>query len=1140
MVIKHVRFSIFPKLTSEMILGAEILNQIKFEMINEKMVTLGGIYFDTFLGSSCLTTLDTQNFNYGSSILTIEKIELSLPENCLSPNVLVISNISGYPSVSDFSINQLSCELKTRQSLIFNTISLDDATSSVNPAPRLSVETGNVVLSLLSLDLKNFTSPVKISKIELGKNSENFIPKNNSQIKILTNNSELSIDSKNKLSNLLSSYDNLFSVSEDDVGLYVGPPVDISLRDKLAVVPKQRNRKIPFAVQPYVDEYLDKYLNNKIFKELTKGAENASPCHVVKTIKNGVPKFRLTVDYSLLNKFLVSNVYPIPRIRTIISDLSGAKLFTSLDLKHGFWNIKISEKSRKILAFSVGDRQFEPLRLPMGLSASPGIFQAIMKKVMRPCSKFTKVYLDDVLIFSKSEEEHLQHLKSVFEAFRLSGIKLNLSKCLIARKHLKYLGFEITGSGWRILPQRVKEIEKISAPRNLKSLKSFLGALNFVSYNLPELQRILGPLHQIGSKNHKFEWNSEHQNIFERVKEVLRDSVMLNYPSSDPSRTMFLTTDASNTGWAGTLSQLDRFSHERPLGFASGHFKGPAMNYSIKDKEFVSFVNSLNYFEEFLYGTRFVWRTDNQCLNYLQSSLKNLSNLKNQRLIRNLTYINEFSFSTELVKGTSPKILFTDYLSRMKQKSNGSINTLDFSKLWTKNNDLDIIDIVESQGNDSCLKNKESFQKSDYWKNLRQRGLKVLVSDNILLGKFDKSETPKILLPKSLEDDVILMNHLPFHLNQKDLMKNLKEQFYFPKMGEKISSVLKNCLFCSQNKPDKQKVLAKNLTSTPRHPWSEISLDLYGPLPLSSKGNKLILVICCLYSRYVILKALPSKHAIGIVKALDECFSEFGLPLNVLTDNGSEFENFELREYLKNLHIHKQKICPYRPTSNSVIERKMAELGKTIKMLRSEGQDWDENLKIVQYSINMRFNRSLGFSSFEIFLGWRPLLPSLIDFKNDNNIIDSTLQLGVKDRILLKRAIMRDIYAQEFNRKQNLEQTDPKDLPVGQQVLMKTATPVGHSSKLFMNWKGVFVIKKKLDSDTYLVHKIEDPRKGFVVFRDRLKIFGPKISDQIESQEGEGKGSVENNSDTPKLESETTKSKPYNLRKRTGSFTKFF
>ena len=179
---------------------------------------------------------------------------------------------------------------------------------------------------------------------------------------------------------------------------------------------------------------------------------------------------------------------------------------------------------------------------------------------------------------------------------------------------------------------------------------------------------MLDPLHKISGPKSKFTWTETQQKSFEKIKELIENSVLMSYPKEDPSFLMYLSTDSSDTGWGSVLSQIDEKGIERPLGFCSGAWKGSSLRWDIRNKEFHALVNALEYFYEFLFARHFIWRCDNQALAFLKNSLSGQSLKKNQRILRALDFVNNFNFTFELKKGNEPEMALPDYLSRRVEK----------------------------------------------------------------------------------------------------------------------------------------------------------------------------------------------------------------------------------------------------------------------------------------------------------------------------------------------------------------------------------------------------------------------------------------------------------------------------------------
>ena len=278
-----------------------------------------------------------------------------------------------------------------------------------------------------------------------------------------------------------------------------------------------------------------------------------------------------------------------------------------------------------------------------------------------------------------------------------------------------------------------------------------------------------------------------------------------------------------------------------------------------------------------------------------------------------------------------------------------------------------------------------------------------------------------------------------------------------------------------------------------------VQVDLMGPFQQSASGNKYIFAMVDLMTRYTILRAIPNKEAKTIIKVFDDIISLYGCMLSVQSDCGSEFKNNQLQTFFDKLKIAKKFSTPHRPTSNSLVERTNGKILRFLKYFETSGTDWDENLNCVSFAINNSINKHLGMTSHEAFHGWKILFPSFltqnkVSLLNNNDLRD--INYDIARKIGKHRKLLAKLYENELSRKENLV-TEHNDLKVGTHVLFKFDRPVG-SSKLFQCWKGLYRIKKVLDNDSYLITNVNDSRKDYIVFRPRLKVFGPVNNDSTE------------------------------------------
>ena len=323
----------------------------------------------------------------------------------------------------------------------------------------------------------------------------------------------------------------------------------------------------------------------------------ASPVIVVpkKSAPDEPPRRRLCVNYRKVNVLQPEvqqtdkgtgclSLYPLPKIDEMFSKLGGARIFSTIDLRSGYYHIGLMRESRAKSAFVVPMGKWQFKSTPFGLSQAPAYFQLLIDKVLMGCSSFAMGYLDDIIIFSKTEEEHLNHLEEIFVRLRKFGLKIKREKCSFFKKHIQYLGHLVS---FELLPEKLESIHKIPAPRTAKEVKQFLGLIGYYRKFVPRFADISRPLTKLMRHNVVFEWTDQCSKAFNHLRELLMEYPILRYP--DPKQGYILYTDASGIGWSGVLTQehLDEKGKRKnhPICYVSGQFRGSQLNWAALTKE---------------------------------------------------------------------------------------------------------------------------------------------------------------------------------------------------------------------------------------------------------------------------------------------------------------------------------------------------------------------------------------------------------------------------------------------------------------------------------------------------------------------------------------------------------------------------
>lgn len=450
----------------------------------------------------------------------------------------------------------------------------------------------------------------------------------------------------------LLRYQCILSKHEADVGRIPGVEFEIPLRTDVDTTPIVRpqfpcNRKLLSEGERQIKFLLD---TKRI--RLSTSPWRASVFAVPK--KNG--EARLVFDYRGLNAISKLNKYPLPRIENLQRQFRGKTHITSLDMKSGYWHIGVAEKDREKLAFIFNGKLYEWCVMPFGPTNAPGYFQYVMHKIFKHL-EFVLVYLDDISILSDSAEQHIKHLRIVFETLAKYNIKLRLDKCAFAQSETEFLGFLVDKYGIRVTKKYKEKVLKVPTPKSKKQLQRFIGLVNYLHKFIPNIHAKLKPLLSLIKKNVPFHWTSEHQSAFEEIKELIQQTSFLMHPNFD--KEFVVVCDASSEGMGAMLAQYDEKNNLRPIEFASKVFTETQKNWHISEQETFAVVYFVEKWRHCLMNQHFKVLTDHKNLQELFNRSKNF---RAGKLYRWAVRLQEFTFTAEYLPGSDN--VFADYLSR--------------------------------------------------------------------------------------------------------------------------------------------------------------------------------------------------------------------------------------------------------------------------------------------------------------------------------------------------------------------------------------------------------------------------------------------------------------------------------------------
>ena len=429
-----------------------------------------------------------------------------------------------------------------------------------------------------------------------------------------------------RIQHFLKGWKQVFSLHDNDLGHTTTVKHEINLTNDIPF--KERHRRIPPSQYDEARQLIKDMLDAGAIREST--SPWASPVVLVRK-KDGTLRF--CIDYRRLNERTVRDAYALPRIEETLDALHGAKWFSSLDLKSGYWQVEVAEKDKAKTAFTTPLGFYEANRMPFGLTNAPATFQRLMERCVGDLNlKTCLVYLDDVIVFSRTFEEHLERLQSVFSRLHEHGLKLKPSKCHLFRTSVKYLGHVISEDGVETDPDKITALKNWPTPTNHQEVRSFLGFAGYYRRFIAGYSKIAKPLHALtvglpAKRKHmhhqkppKFSWTPECQKAFGTLIDHLTSAPALAY--ADFTQPFILHTDASITGLGAALYQVQD-GKERVVAYASRGLSKSEQNYPAHKLEFLALKWAVTEkFHDYLYGNRFKVVTDNNPLTYVLTTAK--------------------------------------------------------------------------------------------------------------------------------------------------------------------------------------------------------------------------------------------------------------------------------------------------------------------------------------------------------------------------------------------------------------------------------------------------------------------------------------------------------------------------------------
>ena len=896
-----------------------------------------------------------------------------------------------------------------------------------------------------------------------------------------------------KLKELFIKFHNIFALEDMELGKTDMVKHVIRLDEQTPF--RERYRRIP----PHQYDEVKKHLKEML--EIGAIRKSQSPwASAVVLVRKKDGALRFCIDLRRLNARTIKDAQTLPRIEDSLDSLNGSVIFTSLDLKSGYWQVELDEESIPYTAFTVGPLGFyECLRMPFGLTNAPATFQRLMENCLGDLHLiWCKIYLDDIIVYSKTPEEHLQRFEAVFKKINKAGLKLKPSKCEFFRPEITYLGHVVSNKGIATDPKKIRAIQQWPRPTTVTEVRRFTGLTNYYRKFVHGYARVARPLHDLVSgKNAKkkrsvVEWTEDCEQSFNQLKRLCSNTPVLAYP--DYKQNFKLYTDASESGLGAVLAQIKEDGLERPVAYASRTLSKSERNYDAHKLEFLALKWAItDRFHKYLYGGTFDVYTDNNPLTYILTSAK--LDAVGQRWVASL---GPYNFSLHYNPGRQNTV--ADSLSRIpwenvefhdevdynvvkafihKGESNVSPNIepeliYDDQKIYMKQLVANLTGkMTKQQWKTEQLDDPEIGPVIRLVEQKKHLQYKVTKNDNsgvriILHFKDDlklvdgllyrrwlyKNEVSHLqfLLPVSYRKKTVVACHDQFgHLGMNKTLVLLQERFFWPRMNEDVRTHIRSCERCIRFKRKPEREAMSSFETS--YPMEIVHMDflLIGSKKDPNKGIN-VLVVTDHFTRYAQAFVTTSQTALVVAQTLyKEYLVHYGWPEKLHSDQAGNFESKVIAELCSIAQVQKIRTTPYNPKGNAQCEKfNQTLLGMLGTLETTDKARWQQWVPTLTHAYNCTRCESTGFSPYYLMFGRMPRLPIDIEYRvTQPELIDRSRQnYARKLRAHLQWAFQ---VAKNTNDKESKRQKQYYDrkmrcqkLAIGDVVLVKETSSSGN------------------------------------------------------------------------------------------------
>jgi len=925
---------------------------------------------------------------------------------------------------------------------------------------------------------------------------------------------------KERVRKMLEPYGGLFTltISKEPANVPIphriiteGPPIHQKLY-----------RRTPI-MNDLIDQECQKLLEQNVIRE--SFSPWSSPV-VLAWKKDG--SIRFCVDYRKVNAVTKKDKYPLPRIDEAFDALAKAKFFSTIDLTSGYHQLPVAEESKEITAFSTRKGHYEYNRVPMGMTNSPATFQRNMELILRGLTwQNCLVYVDDIIVFSGSFDDHLQQVQTVLGRLQGANLRIKPSKCKFFTKRVEYLGHVIQAGKIRPDSRNTEKIMQMPVPTTKKEMQSFLGLVGYYRRFIHQFSDTAKPLYDLtcgteGGKT-RLELKEEHKQAINTLKEKLCTYPVLQLP--DFKQPFFVKPDASNYGIGAILTQKDSAGEEHPILYGSRVLTKPERNYSARERELLAMVHFIHTWRPYLLGTKFFVYSDHHSLQWLKNHKDD-----NPRLTRWINKLMQYEY--EVIHRPGKQHNDADAMSRtpivpvtkpiaallMPQGEYGRPEIpRDTQRGKAERRSIIGIDTNDEPQRSRVIavfidpKTGEAVQRSELAKwQVKDPTLNEIWRQAYAEGEGSKNwkiideclfkisrKRLQLVVPRDLRFEILRGFHdtpVAGHPGQSKTLWSISQHFWWPGMYSQVMKYVRTCDTCHERKTYRQSKTGKLHSIIASRPMEIMGIDLLGPLTITKDGNQYILVLVDLFTKWIEAWAIPDMEELTIAKKLvEEFISRNGAPEMLTSDRGSQFMSNLIREICSLMGTRQRFTTAYNPRANGQAENAVKKISAGLRLrVNTDQDDWDTHL----WSTLLAYRTQVTTTGHTPFFLW---------YLRDPNLPSTAQVRGWAERYPKAEEYVREMVQKQTEAYQtaldNIHKSKQRDeklynrgrkeagLEEGDLVMLKNEAKVekGKKRKLAPKWIGPYRMVELRQPNNARIVGLNNPRDRQLVNLDRLR-----------------------------------------------------